>query len=54
MFQVPNWSVEDVLIWVRRIGFGEFVQTFSDLRVDGDLLLELDEQQLKDDVWNQT
>lgn len=48
--EVPNWSVDDVLIWVRRIGFGGYAQTFSDLGVDGDLLLELDDQQLKEDI----
>lgn len=47
---VPNWTVEDVLIWVRRIGFKDHLKSFSDLQVDGDLLLELDEQQLKDDI----
>ena len=48
--QVPNWTVEDVLIWVRRIGFKDHLKSFSDLQVDGDLLLELDEQQLNDDI----
>ena len=50
MLQVYNWSVDDVLIWVKRIGFGGYVQAFSDLRVDGDILLELDDQQLKEDI----
>merc|ERR1712223_1826643 len=31
-------------------GFKDHLKSFSDLQVDGDLLLELDEQQLKDDI----
>ena len=39
-----------MLIWVRRIGFKDHLKAFADLQVDGDLLLELDEQQLKEDI----
>ena len=39
-----------MLIWVRRIGFKDHLKAFADLEVDGDLLLELDEQQLKEDI----
>ena len=49
-FQVPNWTVDDVLIWVRRIGFKDYLKAFADLEVDGDILLELDELQLKEDI----
>ena len=48
--QVPNWTVDDVKHWVRTIGFKDHLKSFFDLGVDGDLLLELDEQQLKEDI----
>ncbi|CAH1713690.1 unnamed protein product [Aphis gossypii] len=48
--KVPLWSPEDVQEWVRQIGFSEFSKNFVDSRVDGDLLLQLTEQNLKDDI----
>lgn len=48
--QVPLWSVEDVREWVKQIGFGEYEHTFYDSKVDGDLLLQLNEQNLKEDL----
>ncbi|CAH1185693.1 unnamed protein product [Phyllotreta striolata] len=48
--QVPLWSVEDVEEWVKQIGFPDIVGSFVDSRVDGDLLLQLTEDNLKDDI----
>ncbi|KAI4461552.1 sarm1 [Holotrichia oblita] len=48
--QVPLWSVEDVEEWVKQIGFAEIAKNFSDSRVDGDLLLQLTEENLIDDI----
>ncbi|CAD7083016.1 unnamed protein product [Hermetia illucens] len=48
--QVPLWSVEDVQEWVKQIGFGEYEQNFYESRVDGDLLLQLNEDNLRDDI----
>jgi len=47
---VPLWTVEDVLSWVRRAGFGAFAEAFKESEVDGDLLLQLDETNLKHDL----
>lgn len=48
--QVPLWSVEDVREWVKQIGFAEYERNFYDSRVDGDLLLQLNEENLRDDI----
>uniref|UniRef100_A0AAG5DCK7 ADP-ribosyl cyclase/cyclic ADP-ribose hydrolase n=1 Tax=Anopheles atroparvus TaxID=41427 RepID=A0AAG5DCK7_ANOAO len=48
--QVPLWSIEDVREWVKQIGFGEYEQSFYDSKVDGDLLLQLQEANLRDDI----
>ncbi|KAJ8940838.1 hypothetical protein NQ318_005284 [Aromia moschata] len=48
--QVPLWSAEDVEEWVKQIGFLEYAGSFSDSRVDGDLLLQLTEENLRDDI----
>lgn len=48
--QVPLWSVEDVREWVKQIGFIEYEKNFYDSRVDGDLLLQLNEENLRDDI----
>ena len=47
-FQVPLWSVEDVSSWAKQIGFT--ADCFVDAGVDGDLLLQLDEKNLKEDL----
>jgi len=47
---VPIWTNEDVLSWVRRAGFSAFAEAFKDSEVDGDLLLQLDENNLKNDL----
>ncbi|KAF4526326.1 hypothetical protein B566_EDAN015480 [Ephemera danica] len=48
--QVPLWSTEDVREWVKQIGFAEYAQNFVESRVDGDLLLQLNETNLSDDI----
>lgn len=48
--QVPLWSIEDVREWVKQIGFQEHAANFVESRVDGDLLLQLNEQDLVQDI----
>lgn len=48
--QVPLWSVEDVREWVKQIGFGEYERNFYESRVDGDLLLQLTDENLHEDI----
>nr|SVE72758.1 EOG090X00FC [Ceriodaphnia reticulata] len=49
--QVPLWSAEDVREWVRQIGFADHCESFADVcKVDGDLLLQLTEEMLRDDI----
>ena len=48
--QVPLWSVEDVVEWLKQIGFSGYTQEFKNSRVDGDLLLQLTERMLLDDI----
>ncbi|CAH1155821.1 unnamed protein product [Phaedon cochleariae] len=48
--QVPLWSVEDVEEWVKQIGFPDIAPSFIESRVDGDLLLQLTEENLKEDI----
>ncbi|KAF5298204.1 hypothetical protein FQA39_LY02628 [Lamprigera yunnana] len=48
--QVPLWSTEDVEEWVKQIGFTEYTTSFVESRVDGDLLLQISEENLRDDI----
>lgn len=48
--QVPLWNTEDVREWVKQIGFTEYEQSFFDSKVDGDLLLQLTEDNLHNDI----
>lgn len=48
--QVPLWSSEDVQEWVKQIGFAEYANNFVESRVDGDLLLQLTEDNLREDI----
>lgn len=36
--------------WVNQIGFGEYSHSFTESKVDGDLLLQLTEEMLCDDI----
>merc|ERR1719147_591330 len=48
--EVPLWSVDDVESWVNRVGFQDYAATFRDCGVDGDMLLQLTDQDIKDDI----
>ncbi|XP_034658728.1 sterile alpha and TIR motif-containing protein 1 isoform X2 [Drosophila subobscura] len=48
--QVPLWSVEDVQEWVKQIGFNGYIDRFEESQVDGDLLLKLNQDNLRDDI----
>lgn len=48
--QVPLWSTDDVCEWVKQKGFSEYAKNFLDSRVDGDLLFQLTENNLRDDI----
>ena len=45
--QVLLWSVDQVCAWAAKLGFSP--APFAETRVDGDLLLQLDEKNLKED-----
>ena len=49
-FQVATWSPEDVMEWTRQIGFSNFADTFLDNRVDGDILLQISDEMLRNDI----
>lgn len=48
--QVPLWTVEDVREWVKQIGFADYERQFYESKVDGDLLLQLTEDNLNEDI----
>lgn len=48
--QVPLWSVEDVQEWVKQIGFCNYLRQFEESQVDGDLLLKLNHDNLRNDI----
>ncbi|XP_016974573.1 NAD(+) hydrolase sarm1 isoform X4 [Drosophila rhopaloa] len=48
--QVPLWSVEDVQEWVKQIGFNDYIEKFNESQVDGDLLLKLNQDNLRADI----
>ncbi|VDP66935.1 unnamed protein product [Schistosoma mattheei] len=48
--QVPLWDYGEVECWLTRRGFEDLASKFSKLRVDGDLLLRLDEFKLEKDL----
>lgn len=50
IMDVPNWTEEDVLSWVKRAGSSDFIEAFKESKVDGDLLLRLTEEEMKEDL----
>ncbi|XP_014221125.1 sterile alpha and TIR motif-containing protein 1 [Trichogramma pretiosum] len=48
--QVPLWSTKDVLEWIKQIGFEHFITSFVESQVDGDLLLSITDEHLKEDI----
>ena len=47
---ITSWSVDDVCQWLLSSGLGQFVDVFQDNIVDGECLLTLDNNLLKDDL----
>ena len=50
---MPSWTVSDVADWIKQIGFdksGRVANLVREYMVDGDLLLKLDESNLKEDL----
>ncbi|XP_051535160.1 NAD(+) hydrolase SARM1-like [Myxocyprinus asiaticus] len=47
---VPNWKRGEVQTWLQQIGFSAFSDRFQELLVDGDLLLNITEQDLIHDL----
>merc|ERR1711915_125722 len=50
LHRVPEWSVDDVGNWLKRVGFADFVPTFEQCGVDGDILLLLKDKDIKEDL----
>ncbi|XP_026813877.1 sterile alpha and TIR motif-containing protein 1-like [Rhopalosiphum maidis] len=48
--KVPQWPIEYVLIWFNLIGGSDFIKNLLENRVDGDLLLRITEDELRDDI----
>eukprot|EP01116_Phalansterium_solitarium_P025652 TRINITY_DN9911_c0_g1_i1.p1 TRINITY_DN9911_c0_g1~~TRINITY_DN9911_c0_g1_i1.p1 ORF type:complete len:432 (-),score=155.32 TRINITY_DN9911_c0_g1_i1:233-1528(-) len=47
---VEHWTVDDVARWLEAEGFGEHLQAFGHNRIDGSVLLLLDEADLKESL----
>ncbi|XP_038614876.1 NAD(+) hydrolase SARM1 [Tachyglossus aculeatus] len=47
---VASWKEAEVRTWLQQIGFSQFCERFRDQQVDGDLLLRLTEEELRDDL----
>ncbi|XP_072326072.1 NAD(+) hydrolase SARM1 [Scyliorhinus torazame] len=47
---VPNWKPGEVQTWLQQIGFMVHCERFSELQVDGDLLLMITDSELRDDL----
>ena len=46
---VKNWTNEDVLIWLDQIGFQEFKEKFKKENIDGEILIKLTLNDLKEE-----
>lgn len=46
---VKDWSVEDVSDWLRHLDLGEYIPRFKENHVDGQVLLVIQENDLKDE-----
>ncbi|XP_022182959.1 sterile alpha and TIR motif-containing protein 1-like isoform X2 [Myzus persicae] len=51
--EVPQWSVNKVHKWVKQIDFSEFAEKFLENLVDGHILLDITEDNLKYDIGMQ-
>lgn len=47
---ITSWSVDDVSQWLLTNGLGQFIEVFRDNCVDGECMLTLDNNLLKDDL----
>uniref|UniRef100_A0A3Q1JGV8 NAD(+) hydrolase SARM1 n=1 Tax=Anabas testudineus TaxID=64144 RepID=A0A3Q1JGV8_ANATE len=47
---VPNWKTCEVLTWLQQVGFSAYCDCFQELQVDGDLLLNITDQDLSSDL----
>uniref|UniRef100_A0A4W5LN77 NAD(+) hydrolase SARM1 n=1 Tax=Hucho hucho TaxID=62062 RepID=A0A4W5LN77_9TELE len=47
---VPNWKGGEVQRWLQVIGFSSYTERFQELQVDGDLLLNITDQELSTDL----
>ncbi|KAF7656647.1 hypothetical protein LDENG_00038200 [Lucifuga dentata] len=47
---VPNWKKCEVQTWLQQIGFSSYCDRFQELQVDGDLLLNITDQDLINDL----
>uniref|UniRef100_A0A8C8D524 NAD(+) hydrolase SARM1 n=1 Tax=Oncorhynchus tshawytscha TaxID=74940 RepID=A0A8C8D524_ONCTS len=47
---VPNWKGGEVQRWLQVIGFSAYTERFQELQVDGDLLLNITDQDLSTDL----
>lgn len=48
--QVPLWTTSDVCAWIKLIGFEELERSFADSHIDGDLLLQMSDENLRNDI----
>ncbi|XP_012940317.1 NAD(+) hydrolase sarm1 [Aplysia californica] len=48
--QVPLWTCDDVAHWITQVGFGGYTDNFLGSQVDGDLLLRITEEELRDSL----
>ncbi|XP_034025248.1 sterile alpha and TIR motif-containing protein 1 [Thalassophryne amazonica] len=47
---VPNWKTCEVQTWLQQVGFSNYCDRFQELQVDGDLLLNITDQDLRADL----
>ncbi|KAM6933687.1 NAD(+) hydrolase SARM1 [Xenentodon cancila] len=47
---VPNWKSCEVQMWLQQIGFSAYCERFQELQVDGDLLLNITDEDLSSDL----
>ncbi|XP_063060524.1 NAD(+) hydrolase SARM1 [Engraulis encrasicolus] len=47
---VPNWKSGEVQRWLQQVGFSAYSERFQELQVDGDLLLNITDEDLRCDL----
>jgi hypothetical protein len=48
--QVPEWTVDQVVSWVNQSGFQDYAAAFRESGVDGDILLMLTDDNIREDI----